>query len=289
MAYTRGLAGGHYENFHVVSRVLPRRLRDDFSSVYAFCRWADDLGDETGDPAESLRLLEWWQRELEECFAGRPRHPVFAALREAAQRHGLPIKPFADLIDAFKQDQRVVRYETWEEVLDYCTRSANPVGRLVLMMCGYRDEERLALSDQTCSALQLVNFWQDVRRDILERGRVYVPMETARRNGLEVERMVECVMQDKTPNEAMKKAYRPTLVELCDKTEPMFAEGRRLWRMVSRDVRPAMQLFTLGGEAVLKKIRGCDYGTLERRPKLGRWDKMRLMVRVLAAIKLGVG
>jgi len=173
--YAVDLATSHYENFTVVSRVLPARLREDFAAVYAFCRWADDLGDETGDPRRSLELLDWWRQELDACYRGEPRHPVFVALKPTIEKHDIPATPFEKLIDAFVQDQGLTRSHTWEQVVDYCTRSADPVGRLVLYMCGYRDEQRQRLSDCTCTALQLANFWQDVRRDILERDRIYVP------------------------------------------------------------------------------------------------------------------
>ena len=149
VAYTRELAESHYENFTVVSWLLPERLRDDFRNVYSFCRWADDLGDETGSRERSVELLEWWRRELDACYDGQPRHPVFIALSPTIERHDIPRKPFDDLIDAFLQDQRVVRYDTWEQVCDYCTRSADPVGRLVLYLAGYRDDERQRLSDAT--------------------------------------------------------------------------------------------------------------------------------------------
>src|SRR5690242_6490499 len=185
-AYTRWLATHHYENFHVVSFLLPKRLHQDFYNVYAYCRWADDLGDETGDTAESLRLLAWWQRELEAMYAGEARHPVFVALRGTVARHGIPQEPFADLVRAFVQDQTVTRYRNWEEVLGYCRYSANPVGRLVLYLCGYSDEARQRLSDATCAALQLANFWQDITVDQLK-DRVYIPLEIMARHGYTVE------------------------------------------------------------------------------------------------------
>ena len=145
--------------------------------MYSFCRWADDLGDEIGDTAESLRLLAWWrERAGSRCMPGEAQHPVFVALRGTVRKHDLPSEPFADLIHAFVQDQTVTRYRDWDEVFDYCSYSANPVGRLVLYLCGYRDAERQRLSDATCTALQLANFWQDVTVD-LQKDRVYIPLE----------------------------------------------------------------------------------------------------------------
>src|SRR5208282_969661 len=165
-AYTRWLATHHYENFKVVSWLLPKELHQHFYNVYAYCRWADDLGDEIPSKERALELLDWWERELDACYDGRPGHPVFVALHETVVAKDIPKQPFADLLKAFRQDQVVKRYGTWEAVLDYCVYSANPVGRLVLYLCGYRDDERQSMSDATCTALQLANFWQDVSRDL---------------------------------------------------------------------------------------------------------------------------
>lgn len=302
-AYTRNLTESQYENFTVVSRLLPKRLRDPFRHVYAFCRWADDLGDETGDPQRSIELLGWWRRELDLCYAGEPRHPVFVALRPTIERHDIPRRPFDDLIDAFVQDQTVTRYDTWDQVLDYCTRSANPVGRLVLYLCGYRDEQRQALSDATCTALQLANFWQDVRRDILERDRVYIPAEVANRHGLSVGLMVTSVKADgaddplcaacvDTPNPgitALLPAYRRTIRELVDRTRPLFEQGHALWPMVARDVRVDIKLFSLGGESILRMIQRRGYDTLTARPSLGKGAKLGLLLRAAAGKMLSFG
>lgn len=297
-AYTRDLATRQYENFTVLSRLVPRRLRDDFAHVYAFCRWADDLGDETGDTQRALELLDWWRDELARCYDDHPRHPVFVALHATIRRHDIPRRPFDDLIDAFVQDQRVTRYQTWDEVIDYCTRSANPVGRLVLYLCGYRDAERQQLSDATCTALQLTNFWQDVRRDVLERDRVYVPEAVARRHGLDLALMVKAVRLDAGDEaepacdcdpanqpgsgvRALLPAYRATIHELVQRTWPLFAEGRRLWPMLARDVRPSVELFTRGGEAVLRRIERLNHETILKRPRLGKAAKLALMGRAM--------
>src|SRR5664280_411668 len=191
-AYTRWLAQHHYENFHVVSFLLPRRLHQDFYNVYAYCRWADDLADEIVDPAESLRLLAWWRSELDSMYRGLDQssatHPVFAALAGTVTQYGIPRQPFSDLIDAFVQDQTVTRYRNWDELFAYCRNSANPVGRLVLCLCGYRDAARQHLSDATCTALQLANFWQDVTVD-LRKDRVYIPLEVMERHGYTLEEL----------------------------------------------------------------------------------------------------
>src|SRR5436305_1750216 len=183
-AYTRRLAHSHYENFSVVSFLLPKHLRQDFCNVYAFCRIADDLGDEVGDRAQAAQYLARFREQLHACYEGKADTAVFVALRGTITRHDIPIKPFLDLIDAFEQDQRVDRYDTFEQLRDYCRRSADPVGRLVLYLCGYRDDQRQRLSDKTCTALQLANFWQDVRRDIDERDRIYLPRESMNQFGV---------------------------------------------------------------------------------------------------------
>ncbi len=302
-AYTRRLAESHYENFTVVSRLLPRGLRDDFRHVYAFCRCADDLGDEAGDPARALELLAWWRREIDDCYRGEPRHPVFVALHRTIRRHDIPRKPFDDLVDAFIQDQRVTRYDDWGQVLDYCTLSANPVGRLVLYMCGYRDGERQALSDATCTGLQLANFWQDVRRDILERDRVYIPGDVALANGLDIATMVAAARASDgvEPGEgccgegagsagfrAIDGPYRATVRELVDRTWLLFTRGRELWPRVDARVRTDIKLFTLGGESVLKMIERQGYDTLVRRPVLSRAAKAGLLCRVVVSKVMGV-
>ena len=184
LAWTRQLTHSHYENFSVVSLLLPRHLHQDFCNVYAFCRIADDLGDELHDPARSLDELARLAEQTHACFAAKADSNLFVALADSVARHHLPITPFLDLIDAFAQDQRVTRYDTFAQLLDYCRRSADPVGRLVLHLCDYHDQQRQQLSDQTCTALQLANFWQDVRRDLRERDRIYVPRESMDRFGL---------------------------------------------------------------------------------------------------------
>ncbi len=160
--YCACLARSHYENFSVASWFLPRRLRQHFFNVYAYCRISDDLGDEVGDTAASIELLDQWQRELDACYAGSPKHPVFVALAETVRECDIPKHEFSDLLIAFRQDQTITRFDTFDDVLAYCHYSANPVGHLVLSLCGYRDAERQQLSDYTCTALQLANFWQDV-------------------------------------------------------------------------------------------------------------------------------
>jgi squalene synthase HpnC len=270
--YTRWLARAHYENFPVVTFLLPRRLHQDFYNVYAFCRWADDLGDEIGDPRESLRLLEWWQGELDGMYQGRASHPVFIALQQTAARYELPKQPFADLIRAFVQDQTVVRYRTFEELFGYCRYSANPVGRLVLYLCGYRDAERQALSDATCTALQLANFWQDVARD-LEKGRVYIPLEAMERHGYTVE---DLLARRET------EAFRAVMREAVEVARRLFSEGLPLARLVHRRLAADVELFSRGGLRVLDKIERQNYNVLARRPRVSKTERVWMLLRTLA-------
>ncbi len=256
LAYTRWLATHHYENFHVVSFLLPKDLHQDFYNVYSFCRWADDLGDEIGDTAESLRLLEWWRDLTDRMYAGEASHPVFVALGETAKRHDLPPEPFLDLIRAFVSDQTVTRYQTWEELFGYCRYSANPVGRLVLYLCGYRDAERQALSDKTCTALQLANFWQDVTVDLLKQ-RIYIPMEALDRHGSSEEEVVQLRF---TP------AFRAAMAEAVEAARKLFLEGLPLARMVNRRLSLDLELFSRGGLKILDKIVSNNYDVLSARP-----------------------
>src|ERR1700739_933297 len=214
-AYTRWLATHHYENFNVASWLLPKELHQHFYNLYAYCRWADDLGDEIPARERALELLDWWERELDECYEGRPSHPVFVALRETIVTKDVPKRPFADLLKAFRQDQVVKRYPTWDAVLDYCVYSADPVGRLVLYLCGYSDQERQKLSDATCTALQLANFWQDVTVDLVKE-RVYISLSVMARHGYTVK---ELFARRFTPG------FRETMREIVDKARELFLAG----------------------------------------------------------------
>jgi squalene synthase HpnC len=279
--YCRRLAGRRYENFSVLSALVPRELTDDFAAVYAFCRWADDLGDEIGDRQRALELLSWWRRELEQCFEGGPRHPVFLALAPTIGKHDLPMQPFDDLIRAFEQDQQVTRYETWEQVIEYCRLSANPVGRLVLALLGEdRHEEVLARSDALCTALQLTNHWQDIRRDALDRDRIYIPRELIRIDRFE-ERLIASAKQRHAVDREFLPAARRLVRELVDRTWPLYADGEKLLPLLSRRARPIVWLFAAGGQHVLHSIEGWNYETVLHRPKLNRLTKLLLVGRAL--------
>ena len=269
--YTRRLATSHYENFNVVSWLLPRRLHQHFYNLYAYCRWADDLGDEIPDTSRALELLAWWEDELRLCCAGKPQHPVFVALAGTIRQFDIPIEPFADLLTAFRQDQVVQRYATWDDVLGYCKYSANPVGRLVLYLCGYRDADRQQLSDATCTALQLANFWQDVSRD-LEKGRIYIPLDALRKHGLGFED-VEARRFDQRHVSLMR--------ELIARTRQLFAVGLPLAGRVSSELRVDIDMFSRGGIAVLDSIEAIGYNTLQHRPSIGKGQQARLLGRAL--------
>jgi squalene synthase HpnC len=272
--YTRWLATHHYENFHVVSFLLPKRLHQDFYNVYAYCRWADDLGDEMGGRAESLRLLDWWRTELDAMYQGRATHPVFVALLDTVRKHGIPRQLFADLIQAFVQDQTVTRYRNWDEVLAYCRYSANPVGRLVLYLCGYCDEERQRLSDATCTALQLANFWQDVTVDLLK-DRVYIPLDAMERHGYTVE---ELFAHRFTP------AFREVMRELVEKARGLFQEGAPLAARLDRRMALDIDLFSRGGMRVLRKIERQGYDVLAARPAISKAERVRLLLGSLVRV-----
>src|ERR1035437_259785 len=269
-AYTRWLGTTHYENFHVGSFLLPKRLRQDFYNVYAYCRWADDLADEIGNPAESLRLLAWWRSELDWMYQrldqSSATHPVFAALASTVTEYGIPRQPFADLIDAFVQDQTVTRYRNWDELFGYCRNSANPVGRLVLYLGGY--------SDAACTALQLANFWQDVTVDLLK-DRVYIPLEIMERHGYTLQ---ELFARRFTP------AFAGVMREIVAQARELFLEGLPLAGMVDRRLAIDLDLFSRGGMRVLEKIARQGYDVLGARPAISRMERASLLLGSVARV-----
>ena len=271
--YCAQMARTHGENFTVASVLLPRRLLPHFHAVYAYCRWADDLADETGGGADTLRLLDWWRSELDACYAGRPRHPVMVALRETITRFGIPPDPFRDLLSAFEQDQRVKEYDTFDQLLDYCRRSADPVGRIVLYLFECHSPDRAALSDQVCTGLQLANFWQDVARDHAI-GRVYLPAEDRRRFGYR-----DANLRDRKFN----PAFRDLLRYQVQRTRGYFDRGRALLPRVPPAVRADVDLFARGGVAVLDAIEDQGYDVWARRPVVTKRTKALLLGRAVVA------
>jgi squalene synthase HpnC len=269
-AYCRRLARTHYENFSVATWFLPQRLRQDFFNVYAYCRISDDLGDEVGDPEASLGLLDQWEAELDACYAGSPRHPVFVALSDTIRKCEIPKQTFVDLLTAFRQDQRVSRYATFDEVVGYCRYSANPVGHLVLYLCGYRDAERQALSDFTCTALQLANFWQDVSVDYAN-GRIYLPVEDLRRFGVGEE---DIAAQRNT------SAFCGMMRFEVERARDWFRRGLPLIEKVDRELAIDIELFSRGGQEILNAIEAQGYNVLGRRPAISKSRKLALVARV---------
>jgi squalene synthase HpnC len=276
-AFCRSLAAAHYENFTVATWLVPRRLRQHLANVYAFARWADDLADEAASPAAATGALAAWAEELDACFAGRPRHPVTVALAETVAETRLPLEPFADLIDAFRQDQVKARYANRAEVGDYCRRSADPVGRIVLGLEGCRDPDLVRMSDAICTGLQLVNFWQDITRDRLA-GRVYLPADDMARHGVSEAMLAE------TP---AAPAVRSLLRDEVAWARSCFAAGERLPAVAPRSLRPAIGMFLGGGLAVADAIAAADYDPLSQRPTVGKVAKLGLAGRAFAAAAAG--
>jgi len=274
-AYCRRLATTHYENFPVVSWLLPRRLHQHFYNIYAYCRWADDLGDEVGDVAQSLELLAWWRAELDGCYENRARHPVFVALGPTIREFGIPVEPFSDLISAFEQDQSVHEYETFEQLADYCRRSANPVGRLVLYLCQQATPENFIWSDSICTGLQLANFWQDVARD-LNIGRVYLPQEDCRQFGY-------------SRDDLLKRVTNAPFLELMKFEVDRARQWLSPWRnSLLPELRPFplrvqvdIELFARGGERILDRIAAIGYRVWDKRPEVTKGDVARLFLGCL--------
>jgi squalene synthase HpnC len=266
--YCRRLARRHYENFAVLSLFLPRRLRQHVANVYAYCRWADDLADEIGDLQRSLELLDWWEAQIGDCYQGRAAHPVFTALSETIQKFHIPAEPFRDLLVAFRQDQRQTRYETAEDLLEYCRHSANPVGRLVLSLGECRDAEMDRLSDAICSGLQWANFCQDVARD-WDRGRIYLPQTDCRRCGYD-----ETMFARRECNEP----FRRLLASQVAFAENLLREGLPLADRMPPGLKRPVALFAQGGLAILEAVRRQDFDVWSRRPTVTKWKKLRLLI-----------
>ena len=280
LAYCRRLAETHYENFTVASFFLAKRLRQPFHVIYAFCRWSDDLGDELGgnaeDRRESLRLLDWWEQELDRCFdSTEPQtHPVCVALREIAKEFNLPKQPFADLLVAFRRDQIQCRYETLEELLDYCRYSANPVGRIVLQLAHTASgsagpsEQELQWSDSICTGLQLANHWQDIARDG-RIGRCYIPGTVAAQFSVDRENLAET------------DEFRQMMPFLVNDARCRLRLGESLIDSAPKLVRREVALFQRGGLAILDAIEKSRFNVLRQRPVVSRWTKLRLLCAAL--------
>ena len=276
-AWCRKLAETHYENFHVASWFLPKKLRPHFHAIYAYCRVSDDLGDEVADHAQALALLDQWNEELDACYAGKARHPVFVALAETIRDCQIPKEPFADLLTAFKQDQTVTRFRTMDEVLAYCRYSANPVGRLVLYVCGYSDLERFRLSDATCSALQLANFWQDIASDYQQRDRIYLPQDAMQRFGVTEQTIAAGIAAGEATPE-----FRALLKDQVAYARSLFEAGLPLIGMVDGELALDLDLFSRGGLEILHAIEQRGYDVLSARPAISKSTKIALALRAVA-------
>jgi squalene synthase HpnC len=261
--YCGHVSRSHYENFTVASGLLPRRLIRHFHAVYAYCRWSDDLADETAGGQEALDLLAWWRGELLTCYHGEPTHPVMVALRETIRRFAIPPEPFLNLLVAFEQDQRVTRYVPFPQLLDYCRNSANPVGHLVLHLFGCCTAERAALSDEVCTGLQLANFWQDVARDHAV-GRVYLPAEDCARFGY-------AEWGTTTP------AFREMMRFQVQRARGYFDRGRALLPLLPREARIDIDLFIRGGRAILDGVERIEFDVWKQRPEVSKWAKVKLL------------
>lgn len=287
--YCRKLALGHYENFSVLSPLVPIDRRDDFAAVYAFARWADDIGDEAGSPERATELLAWWRSEFERLAAGEARHPVFVALRATIAARGLRLEPFADLIAAFELDQVKTRYETWSEVIEYCRLSANPVGRIVLAILGERcDDTQLAASDAVCTALQLTNHWQDIKRDWIERRRIYVPRDMHDIEDFE-NRLAQTIDRGWSCDERFFGESRRLVRRLVARTWDEFEKGEPLIASLSQRSQPLIWLFAAGGRSVLRNIERWNCETVLVRPKLSKPRKLGLVLRAALAARFGFG
>src|SRR5579863_7288046 len=269
--YCAHLARTHYENFSVAAGLFQSRLRQHFFNVYAYCRISDDLGDEVGDTAASLELLGQWQRELDACYDGAPKHPVFVALAETVRQFDIPKHEFSDLLIAFRQDQTVTRFETFDDVLAYCHYSANPVGHLVLYLCGYHDSERQLLSDYTCTALQLANFWQDVTVDYAK-GRIYLPLEDLRRYSASEEDIAQNLNTD---------AFCEMMKFEVERARQWFHRGLPLIAKVDKSLAVDLELFSRGGQEILNAIERQHFAVLGHRPAISKSRKLGLVARAV--------
>jgi|HubBroStandDraft_2_1064218.scaffolds.fasta_scaffold31410_1 squalene synthase HpnC len=270
-AYCRNLARRHYENFPLASWMLPHRLHQHFFNVYAYCRWADDLGDEVGDRERSSQLLAWWRDQLDACYGGSAVHPVFVALRTTIERFAIPREPFADLISAFEQDQHVREYETFAQLADYCRRSADPVGRIVLHLCECFNESNARLSDSICTGLQLANFWQDVARDY-DIGRVYLPRQTRARFGY---------TDDDLCHRRTNDAFLAVMQFEVARARYYLLGGLPLVQILPGRLQIDIELFARGGLSILDHLEQIGYRVWERRPIISKGEFARLFAGTL--------
>lgn len=283
-AYCAALARSHYENFTVVSAFFPKSKRQDMFNVYAFCRYSDDLGDEDMGQGDRVEALDQWDEEIDRMFAGEPRHPILVALRETCTRYGIPGKLLHDLVAAFRMDQTQTRWPTFADLRHYCRHSADPVGRLVLHVFEEAREETFLLSDETCTGLQLANFWQDVRPDLLERDRIYIPLEDLQRFALTEAGLRDAVAAGAPA--AGRARWRALMQFEVERARGYFERGFALLPLVRPELRIDLELFGRGGLAILDAIERQDFEVLARRPRLSKGKKAWLVLKALLKLKL---
>ncbi len=269
--YCKTLAERHYENFSIASFLVPASIRQDFINLYAYCRWSDDLADEIGDAADSLRLLDWWRMELRACFSGIAKHPVFIALEETIRVHRLSLEHFEHLLDAFVQDQSVIRYSSQQEIIQYCSGSANPVGRMLLQLAQVEEPYAMQLSDQICTGLQLANFCQDIRQDAL-RGRIYLPREIWDRFQISESEILAARVTDN---------LQFALKDWVDSARSHLLRGLPLVRRTPRWLARDIQLFARGGLTILNNIERSNFNVWERPIEVSKKQKLVLLLRAI--------
>ena len=278
--YCSQIADAHYENFLIANKFTPPKIKQHIQNIYAFCRYGDDLGDEAPfDSQGRLTLLDAWEKDLEEAhqgdWSGKPQHPILIAVQHTAKTFKIPLEPFWKLIQAFKMDQTKNRYHSWDELLHYCKHSADPVGHLFLYVYGHDDEDLRALSDKTCTALQLANHWQDISRD-WRQNRSYMPEETMERFGVSWERYGPDYVDEN---------WKSMLAHEVERAQNLFDEGKKLWKLVDAHLAVDLMMFTKGGEAILQAIRNQKYDTWKKRPKVSKLKQVRLYFKAKAEWK----
>ena len=276
--YCTKIAKAHYENFIISNWFTPTNIKQHIENIYAFCRFGDDLGDDAPfPPEERLLLLNEWENDLNRGFSkdnngkfkGIPRHPIIKAIRHTASTFEIPIEPFLKLIKAFKMDQTKNEYNTWDELREYCVHSADPVGHLFLYVYGHDDEKLREISDYTCTALQLANHWQDISRD-LEQNRIYMPIEDMEKHGYNLE-----MYKNKDVNENWTELMKFQV----ERAREWFAKGEELWQLVDPMLAVDLQMFTMGGVAILDSIEKLKFNTWKKRPKVSRFKQLWMLRR----------
>ena len=286
-AACRQMARRHYENFPVASLLVPRDKRDALAAIYAFARSADDFADEPGVGGR-LEKLAGWRRSLYQCVEGESEHPIFLALGDTIRKHNLSVTHLDNLIRAFEMDVTTNRHQNFDSLLQYSSYSANPVGRLMLELFDHRDPELSALSDNICTALQLTNFWQDVRID-LERDRVYLPLDDLARFDLSVDILKRMKLENRAQEDSgMEARWRGLMALEADRTWELFVNGMDLPERVVPALRRQLRLTWLTGTAILSRIEAVHYDVFHQRPKLKAFDFVRLYFKARRPVRSDV-